>query len=192
MRHGAVQRNAEPLAGEHRRRAGKAYEVTRARRQQAGLGAVRAPHAEIDQEFAGRGQHHARGFRRDQRLEMQDIDQPRLDELRLRQRRGHAQDRLVGEEHAALGDGVHVAGETQRGEIIDEVFAESAGAFQPGDFTVGETQGLKVIKRLLQPGGDEEAAPGRQVADEKFEYGGFRLAMVQIGLDHVDLVEVGQ
>ena len=67
---------------------------------------MRAAQAEIDQQLAGRGQHHARRLGGDQRLVMQDVDQPGLDQLRLRQRRGDAQDRLVGEEHAAFRHGV--------------------------------------------------------------------------------------
>ena len=50
----------------------------------------------------------------------------------------------------------------------------------------------RIVQGLFQPGGNEKAAPRRQVADEKLENGGFRRSMIQIGLHHVDLVEVGQ
>ena len=57
---------------------------------------------------------------------------------------------------------------------------------------VGETQSFEEIERLFQSGGNEETAARRQVTEEKLENGGGRLAMVQIRLDHVDLVQVGQ
>ncbi len=62
MRHGADNRNAVALAGEHIGGAGKARDVTRARRKKPGLGAVRGAQAEIGEVLARRRQHHARGF----------------------------------------------------------------------------------------------------------------------------------
>ena len=121
-------------SGKHGRGAGEAGDVARPRRHQAGLGAVRAPQAEIDQHLVRRRQHHPRRFGGDQGLKMQNVDQPRFDQLRLRQRRGDPQDRLIGEEHRALGHGMHVAGEAQRGEIIEQVVPEAAGALEPVDF----------------------------------------------------------
>jgi len=123
---------------------------------------------------------------------MQDIDQARFGELRLRQRRGDAQDRLVGKEHRAFRHGVDVAAEAEVGEIIEQVVAEPAGAPEPGDLRGREARVFKKIERLLQPGGEEKAAAGRQRADEELEYRGFRLAMIQVGLHHVELVKVRQ
>ena len=94
---------------------------------------MRGAQAEIGQHLARRSQHHARGFRRDQRLEMQNVDQPRFDQLRLRQRRGDAQQRLVGKAHGAFRDRMHVAGETEVGQIIEQIFAKPPGAFEPVD-----------------------------------------------------------
>src|SRR5882757_1228223 len=85
---------------------------------EAGLGAVRGAQAKIGQHLVRRRQHHARRLGRDQRLEVQDVDQARLDQLRLRQRRGDAQQRFIGKADAALGDGVHVAGKAKRREIL--------------------------------------------------------------------------
>ena len=48
------------------------------------------------------------------------------------------------------------------------------------------------VRFLVQPGGDQKAATSRQVTKEKLEDGGFGLPLVQIGLNHVDLVEIGQ
>ena len=192
MRHGAVERDAEHFAGLYRGGAGETGEVARARRHQSGLGAVRPAQPEIDQHFVRRGKPHARRLGGDQRLKVQNIDQPRFDELRLRQRCGDAQDRLVGEERRAFGHGVDVAAETEVCEIIEQVWLEAAGAFQPRNVVRREAQLLQKIQRLLEPRCQQESAPRRQGAGEKFEHRRVGVAMVQIGLGHVELVEVGE
>ena len=113
VRHGADNRHAVALAGQHIGGAGKAGEVTRPRRVKRGLGAVRGAQTEIGEDFARRRQHHARGLGGDQRLEMQDVDEARFDQLCLRQRCGNADQRLVWETNAAFGNRVHVAGEAE-------------------------------------------------------------------------------
>ena len=121
---------------------------------------------------------------------MQNVDQPQFDELRLRQRRGDAQDRLVGEERRAFRHGVHVAGEAETREIIEQVLPEPAGAVEPVDLDRREAQVFQIIQRLLNPGGKQKSAPRRQIADEKLEHRRLRVAMIQIGLDHVDLIKI--
>ena len=123
---------------------------------------------------------------------MQDVDQSRFDKLRLRQRRGDAQDRLVGEERGAFGDGVDVAAEAEVAEIVEKVFVESAGALEPIDVGGGEAKIFEKIQRLLEPGGEQKPAPRRQAAHEQLEHRRLGVAMIQIGLDHVDLIKVGQ
>src|ERR1700686_331371 len=85
-----------------------------------------------------------------------------------------------------------VAGKAGRAEIMEEVFAEPAGAFEPGNVGGRETEVRQIIERLLKSGGEQETAPLRQGADEQFEDGRSGIAMVQISLDHVDLIEVRQ
>ena len=192
MRHGADDRHAVALAGEHIGGAGKAREVARACRIKSGLGAVRRAQAEVGQDLARRRQHHARGFGCDQRLVMQNVDEARFDQLRLRQRRGDADQRLVGKADAAFGDRVHVAGEAERGKIIEQVVAETAGAFEPIDLGGGKPQRLQIIERIVEPGGEQKSAPRRQPAHEKLEYRLLVLSPIQIGLDHVEFVEIGE
>ncbi len=114
-----------------------------------------------------------------------------FDELRLRQRRGDADERLVGKAHGAFGDRVHVAGEAEGGEIVEQVLAEAAAVFEPRKFLVGEAQVFQIIERVLEAGGEQEAATIRQPPHEELEHGLLVLALVQVGLDHVELVEVG-
>ena len=191
MRHGADDRDAVALAGQHIGGAGKARDIARARRIEPGLGAVRGAQAEIGKNLSGRRQHHARRLRGNQRLEMQDVDQPRLHQLRLRQRRGDADERLARKADGAFRNGVHVAGETKTAEIIEQVLPEAAGRFQPIDLRWRETQVFQIVERVRQAGGEQEGAPAGQPPHEEFEHRLLVLAAVQIGLDHVELVEIG-
>ena len=84
VRHRAEHRQAVAAAGLCGGRPGKAGDVCGAGGEQGRLGAVRAPHAEVHQPPAGRGDHDPRRLRRDQRLEVHDVEQAAFDELRLR------------------------------------------------------------------------------------------------------------
>ncbi len=192
VRHGADDRHAVAFAGEHIGGAGKAGDVAGARRIQSGLGAMRGAQAEIGQDFSRRRQHHARGFRRDQRLEVQNVDEARFHQLRLRQRRGDADQRLVGKAHGAFRDRVHVAGETEGGKIVEQIVAKAPGAFEPIDLGGGEPQRFEIVERVVEAGGEQKAAPRRQPPHEKLEYRLLVLATIQIGLDHVEFVEIGE
>ena len=91
----------------------------------------------------------------DQGLEMQEIDEPRFDELRLGQRRGHAQDRLVGEEYRAFRHRMHVAGESQRAKISSS--PGRIGRCAPASRSPPRRNaGLGEVQHLLEPGGDQE------------------------------------
>lgn len=59
---------------------------------------------------------------------MREVDDPGLDQLRLRQRRYHAEDRFIGEEYSALGYGVDVTSEAEIGEAIEKAGREPARA----------------------------------------------------------------
>jgi hypothetical protein len=119
----------------------------------------RQAQAEIDEELVRRSKHEPRRLGCDQRLEVQDVDKARFDELRLRQRCGHAQDGLVGEKDCALGHGMNVAVEAKPGQIIQQVLSEPAGACQKVELGAGETKMFKIIERLLEARGQQKSAP---------------------------------
>ena len=91
MGHGAKQRNTPFQAGQHSRAAVQTGEVAGARRQQTGLSAVGAAQPEVDQQFVWRGQPQPCRLGRHHRLELQQIDDACLDQLRLGQRCRDAQ-----------------------------------------------------------------------------------------------------
>ena len=142
--------------------------------------------------LSGAASSHARRLAGDQRLIVQDVDEARFDELRLRQRRGDAQDRLVGEEHGAFGMACTSPVKRNRGEIIEKIFAEPAGALKPGDVGWREAKVFQKIERLLESGGHQKSAPRGRLRTNNSNTAVFGIAMVQISLDHVDLIKVRQ
>ena len=193
MRHRAESGDAEALLGQHGGGAGKARDVARTGGHDAGFAAVRAAQAEIDQQLARRRKHHPRGLGGDQRLEMQDIDQPRLDQLRLGQRRGHAQDRLVGKEHRAFRHGMHVAGEAKSAQDARASPCQ-IGRCAPSQ-SISSAEKCRPSRKssaCSSPAATKKAAPGGKLANEELENRGLGLAVIQVRLDHVELVEIGQ
>ena len=99
-----------PAAARHRRRAGHLHRRVRA---------VVAPRREVDHALAGArlapagGQHHPCRLGGDHGLEVDLVQEQRLEQLRLDQRRRHPDQRLVGEADRSLGDGVDVSREAE-------------------------------------------------------------------------------
>ena len=78
----------------------------------------------------------AGGLRRDQRLEVEHVQQRRLDDLRLQDRPGDAHERLVGEDGGPFGDRVDVEAEAQSAEVVEERALEqrlAVVAFERGE-----------------------------------------------------------
>ena len=115
-----------------------------------------------------------------------------FDQLRLRKRCDHPDDRFVLEEDSAFGYGIDIAGKAQACDVIDEAVSEPLASQQPVDLVIGELQALEKVERLLEPRGHQEASARRKPAHEELEHGRIRLAMVQIGLEHVQLIQIGQ
>jgi hypothetical protein len=190
MGHRAHDRDTEVTACLDRRRAGKSRDVSRARGEQPGLGAVRAAQPEIDEPAARRGEHHPRPLGCDDRLKMQQVQEPRLDQLGLGQRRGDAEDGLVGKEDGPLRHRIDVSRPSEIGKTVKESGRELAGPAEPGERFAVETQRFKVVERLLKARRHQEAALARKLADEQLEHCRFGHAVRRIGLQHRKLVEV--
>ena len=159
---------------------------------QARLRAVRAPQAKINQLLAPRDQHAARRLGGDERLEMDQVHQPRLDQLRLRHGRRHAQDWLVGKEDRALGHGMHVAAEAPSLEVLREFRRKKPAARDPLELLWPEARLLQKIEGLLEAGRHHEVAVLRQLADEELEDRGRFHALAIVRMQHGELVEIGQ
>ena len=140
--HRSEDRNSEILPCKNRRRSGKSRQITGARGQQPGLRSMRAPQPEIDQLLARDGKDHSRRLGGDHRLKVEDVDKPGFDQLRLRKRRDHPNDRFVLEENSALRHGIDIAGKTQAREVIEESIRKPIVLPEPIDFFVRELQVL--------------------------------------------------
>src|SRR6516164_4560330 len=190
MRHGAEGWDAEIVLGQSCSCAGKASDIARARGHQPCFSAMRAAQAEIDQQLAGRGKHQARRLGCDEGLEVQDVDDPRFGQLRLRHRRRDAQDGLVGEKDTPFRYGMHVAAEAEIRELVEQPLLEASCAGEPIDLLGAETEIFEEIERLFEAGDYQEASLRRQFAYKKFEDSSLRVTMIQVCLDHIELIKI--
>jgi len=87
---------------------------------------------------------------------------------------------------------MHVAGESQRGQVVEKGRLEYPLGGQPGQLRGAEAQLLEVVERLLQPRGQIEVATGRQLSSEELEHRGLGHAALEVPLQHGQLVEVGK
>ena len=123
---------------------------------------------------------------------MQDVDEPCFNKLGLRQRRSHAQDRLVGKEDRSFRHRMDVARKAKIGEVSKHARAEPAGVFEPADFVCAEAQILEELKCLFKAGGHQESTPRGKPANEQLKDRRLSLAMGEISLNHIELIEIGK
>ena len=152
---------------------------------------MRAAQSKIHEQLTGSSKHHSRRLRGDQRLKVQNVNESGFQQLRLGQWRGHAQDWLVGKKYRPLRHRMHVSSEAKLGKVVEQSFAKSAAACQPVYILGRKPDILEEGKRLFEPRRDQGAATGWKLAHEEFEDGRLRLAMIQVGLDHIELIEIG-
>jgi hypothetical protein len=88
--------------------------MKRSRRLDCCVDAMHAARTEVDHTSAFGGGYHASGFRGEDRLQVHLIHDEGLGELRLRDRRGNLENRLVLEDGRTLRDSVDIAGEPER------------------------------------------------------------------------------
>ena len=170
----------------------KSRQIAGARGHQPGLRSMRPSQPEIDQLLAGCCKDHSRRLGGDHRLKVEDVDKAGFDQLRLRKRRGHPNDRFVSKEDGAFRHGIDVAGEAQTREVIEESIRKPIVLPEPIDLFVRELQVLEKVERLLQSCRHEEASARWKPTHEELEYSRICLAMVQVRLKHVQLIQIGQ
>src|SRR5262245_54576239 len=85
-----------------------------------------------------------------------------------------------------------VAREAKIRKISEGAYAEPAGILEPVDLVCSEAQILEELERLLKAGGHQESPLGGKLTHEELKYGRFSLAMGEIGLNHIELIEIGK
>jgi hypothetical protein len=111
-----------------------------------------------------------------------------LDELGLRDRCGDLEDRLVGEDRRPLGHRVHVPAEAEVPEPAQEPVVELSERGQIVQILAREAQLLQVPQHVVEAAGEQVVPSLRQPAHEQTE--GRRLVhvLLDIGLQHGELV----
>ena len=153
---GPLHGHPEELAGEHVRRRPAAPDDRRPGRRQAPVDALGPPQPELQHRLVAGGVADAGGLRRDEGLEVDDVEEGRLQQLALDQRPLDPHERLVAEHHGPLGHGVDVAGEAKLRQVGQEFGLEQRPAVAPGQgrqvgqVVVGEAKPLQELDRRLQ------------------------------------------
>ena len=163
-----------------------------ARGHEGGVGTMSSAQAEFDQQFTRSDQNRPRSLGRNGCLEVEKINQAGFDELCLGKRRDNLEDRLVWEKHSPLGHGVDVASEAHALEPLKEVGTKVLGVSRPRDVLCRKGEFFEKCEHRLKTRGDKKIALRRQLADEKLEHGRPVHLMLPIGLQHGQLIPVGQ
>ena len=189
--HRPGDRDPEPLPCEDVTGRVEAGEVARPSGLQPGLAPVRPPEAELDQPSPLRSLDAPRGLRGDQRLDVHAVDDERLDELSLDERRGHLEHRLGREEDRPLGHRAYVSAEPEPPQPLQERRTKQSRRLEERKLVFAEPKPLEIVERVLDPGRDEVAPPVREAAAVELKR---RLPLGhplrEIALAHRQLVEV--
>ena len=98
-----------------------------------------------------------------------EVEHQRFEQLRLDQRRGHLEKRLLREDHFAFGDRSELAGEVQASEPVEEVAGQTGHRTQERDGLVVEHPLAQRLHHFARAGGHEEVALRRLRAHEELE-----------------------
>src|SRR5262249_51269121 len=126
------------------RRAGGANQVTGTRDLESGINPMSAARAEVHDGSAGSGRDDASSFGRENRLEMNLIDEKCLNELGFEKWREHLHERLTRKHRRAFRHGEHSAGEAQPAKAIEKPVGKNAFPAQILQVVGAEMQGFEI------------------------------------------------
>ena len=116
-----------------------------------------------------------------------------LNELGFDGRGPDGDQRLLGEDHGALGHGPDVAGELEILQIFQEFLGKEVATPQVGDVLLVEVELLDVADDLLETGCDAEAAAVGAAPEEEVKVGdAVAVTVLKITVCHGQLVEVAE
>jgi len=196
---GAPHRDAVPVAREHVGGGVRAAEVRGPAGGQAAIGSLGPAQPELEHGLVAGCDPHPGGLRGDQRREVDLVEQGRLHELALQQGALDPQQGLVGEDDAALGHRVEVAGEPAAVEPGQKRRVEQRAAVvaDEGREVVqvrgGRLQAGEVVHGGAEAAGDRVAAPEGLLAKGQVEHRApLRQPEPPVAVGHGELVQVGQ
>src|SRR5260370_31014024 len=147
---------------------GTAADEGSARSRQCAVDALGTAQAKLDDGFALGGEANARGFSSNERLEIDKVEKGSFQDLSLEDGALNAQQRFVGENDGAFGDGIQVASEPKSFEITQKALIEhrfsvvTANVGEVVKFTFFELKLLQKFDHLSEAAGDGEAALERR------------------------------
>ena len=152
-----------------------------------------APGAELGDRAALGGHRHAGGGRGDRAVVVVDRQQQRLEEHDLGERALDLQQGGAAEVELALGVADDVAVEAVAGQVLGEGVVGDALAQQVVDLLVAEAEVGEGREGAPDPGHDAvRAALGQAAGEQLEEHVAVGPARVEGGLDHRELVHVGE
>ena len=194
---GAADRNTVQLAGQHVTCAGAAAHVGGPGGRHAAIGPLGSPQAELQHGPAAGSQVTASRFGGHQRGKVDQVQQRGFQQLALKQRPLHPQERLAREHQLPFGHGPDVALPAQLFQVAKELLGKqrlpvaSGQRGQVVQIVAAEAAAAQVLHSRLHATGDGKAAPERQTPKEQVEH---RLTLGQSGspvaVGHGQLVEV--
>ena len=176
-----------------------ARHIARARHGKAAVGTLSAAEPELGNGATLCSLHHTRGLSGRERLEADDVQERRLEQLALERRAAHAHHGLAREHELALGHGIDVHARAEVGEIAEEpalkerTAARSLEPCQVIDVIGRKAQVLDEFRQLSRTAHHGIGAPERVVAIERGETSLLvELAALPQPLGHGELVEIGE
>lgn len=191
--------DAVTASGKHIGRRGTAGNVARARNGQTAIGTLGSAQAKLGHGAAVGGKHHTRRLGGDKRLEADDIEQRRLEQLALQRRTGDAHHGLARKDELALGDGVDVYMCTKIAQVVKESRLEHRAAgrgLERGEVVDILGRKAQVLDQLGQLGGAAHDGIGAAEGMVTIKRGKttllIGLAALPQALGHSELVQIGE
>ena len=192
MGHSAKGRDAVCAPGQSVTGACESDHVAEAREPVRSLSPVSPAGGEVDNGLALSGVDYSGSLGREHSLEVDLVDQERLEKLRLDYGGGHLEHGLSGEGDGALVHRPHAPGEPKLLQIREEVAVEALSSPKVRNVAARESESFEVLQDIGQAGKHKVGAVGRVRPEEEAEGGVGRHSALPVGLSHRQLVEVGE
>ena len=116
----------------------------------------------------------------------------RFNELCFGDGSGQLEDRLLSEDGCAFRDGVHVAGEAEPFQVLKKPLRKSAERCQIVERGVVKPERLEETEDIVESARQEIVAARGQSTDEQTEHSRVVHLLFEIGLEHRELIQVGE
>ena len=199
MRMRSTHGNAEAFPGKHVRSGRTAADERRATRHHRAIRSLRPAQAKLQHRIALRRMADPRRFGGDERLEVDHIQQRRLEQLTLQNRPANSHERLMRKNDGSFGNRVHIARHTQRAEIVEKAALKQRCAVisrecrEIREVVVLKAEVAQKLDRIRKPRSNRVSALERQSAEEQMKH---RLLLgtpaFPISGGHRELIKVGE